>query len=76
VWRGYIILSLQGIEIQFPRKSGHYNETVTAASNDIYQCESNRIDNDYYFGDDDDGYCSNDNDVDNDNSLTEATHLI
>ena len=60
------------------RTSGRYNENVvTVASNDTYQCDSNRSDQDYYYGDDfDDGYCSNDNDVDNDNSLTEATNLI
>jgi hypothetical protein len=41
---------------------------------DINHCESNRCDNDYYYGDNDGYYSNNDNDNDNDNSLTEATN--
>jgi hypothetical protein len=54
-----------------PRTSGHF--TVTVVSNDTNQCESNSSDNDYYFVDDD-GYCNNDNDIGNDNSLTEEAN--
>ena len=69
-------LATAGNRNTIPRTSGHCNENVVvAASNDTYQCESNISDKDYY-GSDDDGCCSNDNDIDIDNSLTEAIHLI
>lgn len=61
---------------RIPRTCGNYNgNIVTAASSGNIQCESNSSDSDYYFGDDD-CYCSNDNDIDNYNSLTEANNLI
>lgn len=70
------ILATTGDRNTIPRTSDHYNDNVvTAASKDTYHCENYSGDKDYYFGDFD-GYFSNDNYIDNDNSLNEATNLI